>query len=204
MVQGVKINCLGDMTALSAVLGVGKFSEVKVPKEDLVYPSPVTSISQLVGLPLWARKCQSDNAWNSIEGSDIFQNQAATFLHMEADPKKETWQADPSKSTWGWAPMIWQNNVGSVLVVRRNIEHVARHQVKALCHFCQFKMQLLFEAYLEGGPKNPTREQVMEYLTPKKFKEYFEEFKPQEASEDCSWADAILGNLVKGVKGGAF
>ena len=47
--------------------------------------------------------------------------------------------------------MNWQNNVGSVLVVRSADQDVSVQQVEALCHFCQFKIQPLFENALGYG-----------------------------------------------------
>ena len=195
-VKGVQINCSGCLTKS----GANKYTEVMIPIGDTIFSQPVAPMSRPVGLPLHVRKLALDHRWHS------FENQAVTFLHLETDPKMITWQHDPTKCTWGWAPFIWQNDVGNVLVVRQDKRDVTRHQVEALCHFCHFKMQPLFGQYLEqeGDPERSlsyystilTKEQVMGHMTPEKYKEFFEEFKARKVLEDPSWATAAAGNLA--------
>ena len=154
--RGVKIHCKGDQRAF----GTEVYSAVDVPKDHPIFHDPIAPISQLVGMPIHTRKYPPDKLWK-----DSYMNVPATFLHLVADP---------SNNGWGWAPMMWQNNVGSVLVVRSDGQDVTTRQVEALSRFCQFKMQPLFENALGGGLVEMTREEVMRYLTPSVFEEFME------------------------------
>ena len=136
-IRGVKINCVGEMK----LSRVAEFVEVEVPKHHQVFSASVAPISRLVGLPLHALKYPPNEAWTS------FQNTAATFLHLEPDPTKTIWESDMTKSTWGWAPMVWQSDVENVLMVHSDNKDITKYQVEALCHYCRYKMQPLFEAW---------------------------------------------------------
>ena len=71
--------------------------------------------------------------------------------------------------------MHWQDGVGSVLVVRSDGRDVTTHQAEALSRFCQFKMQPLFEHGFGGGLVEMTKAEVMGFLTPEAFRDYFAE-----------------------------
>lgn len=88
--------------------------------------------------------------------------------------------------------MHWQDGVGSVLVVRSDGRDVTTQQVEALSRFCQFKMQPLFENGLGGGLMEMTRAEVMGFLTPAGFGEYFAEVRARnmEEGEGEGWETA--------------
>ena len=156
--RGVKIHCTGDQETF----GTGVYSAVEVPKDHLIFYGPIAPISQLVGMPIHTRKYPPDKLWKDGLFNPT-ENVPATFLHLVADP---------SDNWWGWAPMSWQNDVGSVLVVRSDGQDVTTRQVEALSRFCQFKMRPLFENALGGGLVEMTREEVIGYLKPSVFEEY--------------------------------
>ena len=124
-----------------------------------------------------------DRLWKDKWDDCPYENVPATFLHLEPDPDKDS---------WGWAPMYWQNGVGSVLVVRSDGRDVTAQQVEALSRFCQFKMQPLFENGLGGGLVEMTRAEVMVFLTPYGFREYFAEVRAKklEKGEGVGWENA--------------
>ena len=157
--RGVKIHCIGDQRTF----GTGVYSAVDVPKDHPIFYGPIAQISQLVGMPIHTRKYPPDKLWKDSKIVPTFQNVPATSLHLVADPIMDA---------WGRAPMSWQNDVGSVLVVRSDGQDVTTKQVEALSRFCQFKMQPLFENALGGGLVEMSREEVMRYLTPSVFEEY--------------------------------
>ena len=80
--------------------------------------------------------------------------------------------------------MHWQDEVGSVLVVRSDGGDVTKQQVEALSRFCQFKMQPLFENGLGGGLVEMTKAEVMGFLTPQAFGDYFAEVRARKMEED--------------------
>lgn len=138
------------------------YSAVDVPKDHPVFYNPIAPISELVGMSVHTRKYPPDRLWeDNHDGS--YENDPATFLHMVPDANSD-W--------WGWAPSEWRGDVGSVLVVRSNDQDVTTQQVEALCRFCQFKMQPLFENGLGGGLVEMTKAEVMAYMTPEAFRDY--------------------------------
>ena len=178
-VKGVKISCQGDQITF----GAEKYVPVDVPRSHMVFYSGTPPISELVGFPVRVRQYPPDRLWKDSDDAGVYKNQAATFLHQETD-KSSNW--------WGWAPMPWQNEVGSVLVVRSDGNDVTKQQVEALCEFCQFKMQPLFENGLGAGLVKMTREEVMGYMTPARFREYFAELREKKLDDAAAWIRASL------------
>ena len=168
-VRGVKINCKGDQM----YFGAAGFAAVDVPAGHPVFWEPIAPISRLVGMPLHTKQCPPDKAWK--DNHNVYTNVPATFLHLNADERSGDW--------WGWAPMKWQNEVGSVLVVRGDGRDVSVQQVEVLCHFCQFKMQPLFENALGGGHVQMSRAEVMGCLTPEGFRDYFAKMRARKMDE---------------------
>ncbi len=186
-VRGVKINCKGDQRTF----GADEFSAVDVPKGHPVFYSPVAPISNLVGVPLHTRKCPPDRLWRDNHDDDSYENVVATFLHLNTE------DSNGGPLGWGWAPLEWQNEVGSVLVVRSDGQNVTTREVEILCRFCQFKMQPLFENALGGGLVSMTREEVMGFLTPRGFAKYAAEVRTTGMGGDEEmWRNA--GERVRG------
>ena len=166
-VCGVKINCEGAQSKF----GAPKFAAVDVPAAHPVFSNPVAPTSKLVGMPLHTWQYPPDSA-----SKDNPTNVPATVLHRNTDETSGNW--------WGWAPMKWQNDVGGVLVVRNDDLDVSVQEVEALCHFCQFKMQPLFENALGGGLVQMSRAEVLAYLTPEGFGEYIAEMRAMKMDEE--------------------
>ena len=177
-VRGVKINCEGDQMCF----GAAKFAAVDVPVGHPVFLEPIAPISRLVGMPLHTWKCPPNRAWEDNDSS--YTNVPATVLHRTTD--------EGSGDLWGWAPMKWKNEVGNVLVVRGDDRDVSVQQVEALCHFCEFKMQPLFENALGFGLVQMSRAEVIGCMTPEGFREYFAEMraKKMDEGEDGGWETA--------------
>lgn len=54
---------------------------------------------------------------------------------MSCDPKAE-WNVEKVTASWGWVPMKWQNNLGSMIVVRQDKKPLTVLDVEALCKYC--------------------------------------------------------------------
>ena len=178
-IVGIKVTCLGDQE----VLGLEPYVAVGVPRDHPVFlSSNPTAISKLIEFPVLVWKYLPDRAWKDNRDIDPYQNRAATFLRFDADPESKT---------WGWAPFPeWQNEVGGVLVVRQDKKDLTSYQVEALCHFCLFRMQPLFEDSLGGGSVERTREEVMGFMNRNSFTSFFEEYRKERAEQDSAWATA--------------
>lgn len=184
-VKGVRISCEADQTVFRAK----KYISVQVPREHPVFtqPTPSCGISKLVELPVLVRKYPADKAWakdESISGTG-YSNQAATFLHLNTDPNSRLLMG------WGWAPMQWQNNVGSVLVVRADGKDLSPHHCEVLCSFCQFKMQPLFEDSIEADMDSEqpmSKDAVLQQMTKEKFERYFTQYRASLLAVDPSWS----------------
>lgn len=170
-VKGVKIACEGDMV----VFGAKKFQAVQVPRQHPVFAAPTCHIPRLVGLPISVRRLPSHAAWRSMQEGHPFDNMPATYLHLNADKDSDK---------WGWAPMSWQNSVGSVLVVRRDGKDLSPLHMEALCEFCQFEVGEAFESQMEA---EKDRDTVLPKLTRAKFAEFFEAYRSQKEESLLEW-----------------
>jgi hypothetical protein len=186
-VKGVKISCEADQK----VFGAEKYVSVEVPREHPIFTqaTPPCGISELVQLPVLVRKYPADKAWakdESISGTG-YNNQAATFLNLSTDTNSRLLME------WGWAPVEWQNKVGSVLVVRADGKDLSPHHCEVLCTFCQFEMQPLFEDSMGSGmdPENPmSKDAVLQKMTKENFDRYFTQYRASWLAHDPSWSAA--------------
>lgn len=179
--KGVRINCEGDKKTFSSK----PFVEVAVPQDHPAFMQPTAiSVSEPLGFPLLAQKYPPNRAW---EDTDMvpspYQNVAATFLHLEMHTESAHWE---------WAPLQWQDDVGSVLLVRKDGKDLTPHQVEALCCYCQFEFSPAYEEASETDFEYTTKDDLRKLLTWESFAKFFENFKKEKAGEDESWATASL------------
>ncbi|KAF8451736.1 hypothetical protein BDZ91DRAFT_750227 [Kalaharituber pfeilii] len=138
---GVVIHCLGDQASFR----MPKFVETRVG--DLLGIEPlnlrsghVAPITALIEVPIRVYQLpvsdakMSDTSWDPS-------NQPATFLHL--NPKD------------GWAPLYWQNEVGNVILVRKDGKRLLQEHAEAICDYCQFYIGPLFEEWMEDYPSVP-------------------------------------------------
>ncbi|KAI5847021.1 hypothetical protein DFP73DRAFT_543806 [Morchella snyderi] len=162
---GVRINCRSDQD----IGGRPKFEPIKLPIDHPVFQAPVSSISKCIELPIRIVRCtpgETSRKSTSREGYNAT-NQAATFLHLVADS---------NSSQWGWAPMEWQCPAGSVIVVHGDAKPILPQHIEALCHFCQYVLQPLFEDSLGGGmhPESPMKKsEVLQVITRRRFEIFY-------------------------------
>ena len=136
-IRAVRINCVGDQK----VFGKPKFEQAFLSRDNNIFTIGSTSdVAELIGLPL--RICQLpphpdwENCHRKLGGSVPFVNQAATLLNLNADPEREANESE-GVLPLGWAPMWWQNNIGSVVVVRQDKKDLHPWHIKALSRYCE-------------------------------------------------------------------
>lgn len=174
--KGVRISCEGDQRIFRAK----KYISVDVAADHPIFSStdPPPDISQLIDLPILVSKYPPDPAWKDRPVASMYDNQSATFLNLNADPSNDHW--------FGWAGPQWQSRVGIVLVVRQDGKDLTTQHVDALCEYCQFRMQPLFEAWGEGARR---KEDVMSFLTREKFARFWRDYKVEMMRVDSGWKD---------------
>ncbi|KAH8811334.1 hypothetical protein F5884DRAFT_781817 [Xylogone sp. PMI_703] len=158
VVKGVKINCHGDQKLHNKP----HFEAVDVSSTDPIFFSHDTSdIAKRIGLPIFTRHCPSDPRWANNRDKKIFglespfYNPDATYLHLCCDPKADS---DLGRGTlgWGWASMQWQNDVGSIIVVRQDMKPLLPLHMEALCRYCRSDISpLLAHSLGEYDPEEP-------------------------------------------------
>ncbi|MCJ1474784.1 hypothetical protein MMC13_003444 [Lambiella insularis] len=85
-VLGVKVTCRGDQR----YLGLPLYVPVGVPRDHPIFhSSKPTDISKLIDFPVLVRKYPHDSAWKNNGDIHAPENQAATYLHLNADPTSD-------------------------------------------------------------------------------------------------------------------
>lgn len=163
-------------------LGKPAFEAVEVPMTHPVFYGHTSAlaspqIAEMIELPLFARKV-TPGTQQLKDDNYSGANQTATYLHLRTrdEPGSETGE------DVGWAPMYWQNDVGTVLVVRQDKQPLSPKDLEVLCHWCRFKLSPLFEDgselnYAEtGGETRDHRVEIVNQITKANFETYKEEF----------------------------
>ena len=168
MVKGVRINCVGDKNVVKRP----HFESVEVPPTDPIFSEykherDTSDIADRIGLPIFTRQLSPDPRWAFPKDKEVnkreypFVNQDATFLHQCCDPRAKGSLASGTLG-WGWSPMKWQNDVGSVLVVRQDRKPLHPLHVEALCRYCSETRALIAHNLGEYAPDEPlTKDAVL-------------------------------------------
>ena len=77
------------------------------------------------------------------------QNQPITFMHLSLDPSVK--KMAKNTAPFGFAPLLFQSNVGSQLVASTAKDPLFTEQVHAFCDFCQHHLAEYFEEYSDRG-----------------------------------------------------
>jgi len=176
-IKGVRINCRGDIKSKRK-----KFELVELPIDHRKDRHTIPAISTRVGMSLQVKKIPPPAS--SRKGEFSLENQAVTFLYLDDNP---------NSTQWGWAPMEWQSGVGSVVVARADGEDLFPQHVEALCHFCQFVLQPLFEDSMGAGmgPEDIGKEEVLYRMSAKSFELFFSGWESYKRSIDSKWIVGI-------------
>ncbi|CAG8949137.1 hypothetical protein HYFRA_00004759 [Hymenoscyphus fraxineus] len=170
-IQGVKINCNGELRD-------GKFPAVDVPFNHPIFAvNRGPDIPKQIGLDVRIYRYPPNPSWTGSK----FDNQAVTFLHMDANPHSPY---------WGFASHEWQSNVGSVLLVRADRKPITPRQVEVLTEYCWTKLQPSFESSIEANSLS-ARQRVFDRINKQGFSEFFESYKKQQMRLDIDLNRAI-------------
>ena len=182
--QGVMISCRGDIM----ILGGDKYLPVNVsildPVFDPVSVADKATSSEMVGVPVRARKLPPYLDWTDSGQVNMFENQVVTRLFRNMDPDADS---------FGLAPMSWDLRVGSVLVARANYKDITPHQVEALCYYMSEHTQETIEKALEARDLHDSNKEIdrlMALFTPNAFREFFTMFRLEKAVKDATWETA--------------
>ncbi|KAI1146017.1 hypothetical protein F4825DRAFT_441951 [Nemania diffusa] len=139
-IKGVKINCLGDQKLFNKP----HFEKIELSATNTIFEDYESSdIATRIGLPILTKRCFPHPNWANVQNSELFKNESpynnqdATFLHLSLDQKDDF---DPSHGRlgFGWAPMQWQNHVGTAIVVRKDMKPLLPWQMEVLCSYCRY------------------------------------------------------------------
>lgn len=180
MAKGVRINCLGHMTAPSTT----PFTAVEVHTYDGVFfqhRRDVPDISRLVGLPICVLRYPPDKAWSTDPAK--CRNDPLMFLYLKVDG---CWD-----SLWGSVPRVWMDEGGSALVVRLHAADLLPEHLEVLCDFCEHKIGRICADAIENGNLERGKKLVREQATKKSFLAYFETYRSKKAISDERWRSLI-------------
>ncbi|KAF1830653.1 hypothetical protein BDW02DRAFT_92701 [Decorospora gaudefroyi] len=187
-VVGVRMNCIGD----EKVDGRPKCEAAMIPGYHRIFEVEAAPISERLGFPVMVCRIPgSVNHWkqrSSVEGMCAYVNQPATMLHLGCEPTN-TEGMMKSQYAWGWAPWKWQNDVGSVIIVRKDKKHLLPEHAEALADFCQNYLLEIFgeqkesECGVSGSTPGLGKEYVLEKIAKEKFLEYYEAWKARQMDE---------------------
>jgi hypothetical protein len=184
IVAGVRISCAADRS----FSGAAEYTPVGVRPGHIIFFAPdIPRMPELIGTPILVHqiepvRSQEVEAW-AADRSELqisYNNIPVTFLFLNAHPHS---------SSWGWAALKWQQDIGSVIVVRKDSKKITPRQVEALCNYCRYKMQPLFEDSLGGGLVERTKAEVLSHLTKPKFADFFEKYRADRLNDDPLWAE---------------
>jgi hypothetical protein len=156
-VKGVRINCRGDIK----MLGRPPFEAIELLSTGPIFTQHDTSdIADRIEIPILTRRWPPNPRWANgkheiFEGLSPFDNQDATFLHLCLNPNTKF---DPSTGSlgWAWSSMKWQNNVGSVIVVRKDRKPLLPLHMEALARYCHKEVRpILGHSLGECSPEEP-------------------------------------------------
>ena len=181
MISGVRINCKRDLDTRP------HFEAVKVPLTDPIFDQKDSSyITRRIGLPILPKNCFPDLKLTHGMG---YSNESATFLHLSCDPKGI---CDPLQGlmSFGFAPLHWEDPVGSIIVVRRDNKPLAPLHMEAICNYCQYEISPMFqefseslEYFEENGLEIPTHETVLSKINRDTFTAYWHKFLEEKKKE---------------------
>jgi hypothetical protein len=181
--RGVRINCLGDTKA-----GRGLFEAVEVAVDRMKDRLTVPSLPARLGMPLELKKITPPKEWQF--DSHILQNPTVTFLHLDDNS---------NSSRWGWAPFEWDEMVGSVVLVRPDGKDLLPQHVEALCHYCRYFLQPVFEDSMGSGmdPESfISKEEVLYQMSPKSFELFCIGFFNYRRATDPKWDYVRVPDIV--------
>lgn len=134
-------------------------------------------------MPLYTFRYAPDRNWTDCGDTT---NQEITFMHLNCDLNGK-FDAKTGTMGFGWAGMQWQNNVGNVLVARKNRKPLSARTLEAFGGFCFGHLVPLLEqmdVLLEDGKGNPAAKAAMlAEITPEKWEAFLTKWMSDNPSE---------------------
>ncbi|KAF1992673.1 hypothetical protein P154DRAFT_504571 [Amniculicola lignicola CBS 123094] len=178
-VNAVRINCDGDVE-------IGKrprFEAIQITDSHPAFKTPIPPLSERLGLPVHAYKIPGNGRSWFLKRTPNIQghvNQPATFLNRGCNPERR-FTEDIYEYGWSLAPMQWQNEVGSIIVARKDKKPLLPEHTEALCEFSPFRLSNFFQYQLEAD--SPVDDVLREIIKPR-FQEYYDRWKAKQANEE--------------------
>lgn len=205
-IKGVEIRCKAD----KEFLNLDKFTTVELPSIHPIFhpdiswmptnPRPI-DISVHVDLPLLIRKVIPDPQWRGLPrifGVPImpYENKKAVYLNLITDTLS---------TKFGFVDRDeWDQEVGRVLVVRKDRKDIAVHLVEAMVYFSRDVIHPLILKHRRVTEESPPTQLSLEELSQgrtqlvqsqicrTKFEEFFQRFKQGKVDDgDTSWAEDV-------------
>ena len=188
--KGIRISCEGDLKHSKAK----KFFPITISHNDPIFhdhmisggpiyeggpipSSPISPISKLVNLPIQVRKIAPDPAWRENYTGGLYTNAEATFLLCNLDPASDN---------CGFAPMYWQDQVGSVLVTTVGSYDITPQQIEALSAYAYHTVVGALGEASETDEEAKIKE-VVDGITLEAFEAFYAEFGAKKVKEDPAW-----------------
>ncbi|GAB7335189.1 hypothetical protein MBLNU13_g07614t1 [Cladosporium sp. NU13] len=173
-VKCVKVACKGEIEK-----GLPSHQVVSVPRSHPIFNGggAPSEVSKLVSMPLLTSKYPTS--------SPPLENQHITFMHIGCNPKAK-WTGKPDCATFGFAPMMYQNDVGTHLVASATMGNLSAETLEAFCDFCQWHIIPYVRKYVEdkaaaerGTKFAKASKQVLDQMTNAKWTEYLEQWRAE-------------------------
>lgn len=156
--RGVIIKCKGDKTNGPRPI---ELEVSNIPEFHPIFDGQPTNISKLMKIPLIIQRLPREARNNVVFDEDQLRNDHCGVLHLDVLSHSET---------WGEIPSQWQNNVGTVLVVRQDKKDITALQLLAIIAF----IKELDPSTVKDEPDVGTREEFLDnYFSKKNFEEFF-------------------------------
>ena len=148
-------------------------------------------------MPLVTMKCPPKPQYTVVTGRSV--NQRATFMHLTIDPTSK-FDPETDSTSFGWAPMSYQNSVGNVLVARTSKNPLDCETVEAFGDYCRWHVHAYCQWQGEseaglGVGLTEQKQRVLTEITPKKWQEYFKQWKAAKAGALSGVVDGGASDL---------
>ncbi|KAG2449509.1 hypothetical protein HYH02_005653 [Chlamydomonas schloesseri] len=142
------------------------FRNTSLPREHPAFTQGVASpVAALVGLPLLVFRLDARPSL-SIPRSATYDNQGVTYMMIE--PRT------------GFAAPVWQQGVGSAVVVRADKKPLPRQHVEAFWEFCTH----LLDRFGDGDTPDPAED-----MTPAAWQMFFDMYQADNAERRKEWRE---------------
>ena len=181
-VKGVGMNCLGDMKMLKRP----QFETVDMPTTDAIFTDHDTSdIAERIGIPIFdttlptRSEVGQQQAWDvqtHVSYPESVRNIPAPVLQPPSQIRCGHWIVG-----LGWCPMAWQNDVGSIIVLRKDTKPLLPIPMEAIARYCRYEVRpILAHSIGEYYPEEPIKkDDVLTIICRPMFVVYWAEFREE-------------------------